>query len=179
MTNATSGVVISPITVTAVLRALNDANLAKTENGPVIIAEDNETAVFNIVDRIPIIEQTVTTSNGVNNISTDVRYKIGKDDNNEDPKKSREIGVSITVTPTLLPDGTIRMKLFPRVATVTGYVQVQTGVSGVTNQVPNVSEAKAESTARIPNGYSLLLGGTTRVMNARLTPKCRSWGICL
>jgi type II secretory pathway component GspD/PulD (secretin) len=158
-TNATAGIVIDPITVNAVVRALNEANLATTENGPSIIAEDNETAVFNIIDRVPIIEQTVTQSNGVNNVATDVRYKIGKDDDNNDPKRSREIGVSVTVTPTVLPDGTIRMKLFPRVATITGYQTIATGVAGVTNQVPQVAEAKAESIARIPNGYSLLLGG--------------------
>lgn len=158
-TNATAGIVIDPITVNAVVRALNEANLATTENGPSIIAEDNETAIFNIIDRIPIIEQTVTQSNGVNNVATDVRYKIGKDDDNNDPKRSREIGVSVTVTPSLLPDGTIRMKLFPRVATITGYQSIATGVAGVTNLVPQVAEAKAESIARIPNGYSLLLGG--------------------
>ena len=163
-----AGVVVDPITVSAVIRALNDANLATTENGPVIISEDNEPATFNIVDRIPIIEQTVTAGATTSNIATDVRYRIDKSDNNEDPRKSREIGVSVTVTPTLLPDGTVRMKLFPRVATITSFTKVQTGIPGVTNEVPTVSEAKAESTARIPNGYTLLLGGYYQ-MDERVT----------
>ncbi len=151
-------IILDPLTVKTVLRALNEANLATQENSPVVITEDNEQGVIRITDRIPIIEQTVTQTDGTNNITSDVRYKIDKSDSIE-PEKSREIGVTVTVTPTILPDGTIRLKLFPRVASVTEFITIQTGVEGFSNQVPRVGEVSVETMARIPNGYSLLLGG--------------------
>lgn len=152
------GVILSPVTVTAVLRALNEGNLATQENAPTLITEDNEQANIRITDRIPIIEQTATQSSGVAQITTDVRYRIDKSDSLE-PEKSREVGVTVSVTPSILPDGTIRMKMYPRVANVTEYVDVQTGVDGIVNKVPRVGEAGVESIARIPNGYTLFLGG--------------------
>ena len=155
-TNA--GIILAPLQVQAVLRMLSENDLARQESGPAVITEDNEQAIFRVVDRIPIVEQTVTQSDGVNNISTDVRYRIDPDDP-IDPADSREVGVSITVTPTLLPDRTIRMRLFPRVATVTSYVRVATGADNIFNEYPRVNETSVEAIARIPDGFSLLLGG--------------------
>jgi Flp pilus assembly secretin CpaC len=72
----------------------------------------------------------------------------------ENPEKSREIGVTLSVTPTLLPDGTVRMKLRPRVAKIVEFIPGQTG-----NIYPRVSESTAEAISRIPAGQSLILGG--------------------
>src|SRR5690606_26484761 len=66
----------------------------------------------------------------------------------------REIGVTLSVTPTLLPDGTVRMKLRPRVAKI---VELIPGVGG--NVYPRVSESTVEAISRVPNGKSLILGG--------------------
>lgn len=156
--SANAGIILNPVQIEAVLRFLVESDLARQESGPAVITEDNEQAIFRVVDRIPIVEQTVTQSDGVNNISTDVRYRIDPEDP-VDPAHSREVGVSITVTPSLLPDGTIRMRLFPRVATVTSYVKVSTGVNNIYNEYPRVNETSVEAIARIPDGYSLLLGG--------------------
>jgi type II secretory pathway component GspD/PulD (secretin) len=159
VTSSQPGIVISPIRLTAVLRALQEANLAKQEAGPTIITEDRMEAVFRVVDRIPIVEQTVTQNNGVNNISTNVRYYIDSQDPINDPANSREVGVRIAVTPQLLPGNLIRLDLAPYVATVTSYTTVQTGVAGIANEYPNVNETAANTSVRIPDGYSLLIGG--------------------
>ncbi|NNE35937.1 MAG: type II and III secretion system protein, partial [Rhodothermales bacterium] len=72
----------------------------------------------------------------------------------DDPTKTREIGVSIAVTPTILPDDTIRMALRPRSAQVTEYIAGRSG-----NIFPRVNESSVDTIARIPNGNSLLIGG--------------------
>jgi Flp pilus assembly secretin CpaC len=147
------GIILNPLTVTAVVRALIDSNLAKQTASPRIVTEDNETASFGIIDYVPIVTQTVSQTTGVNNISTEVSYDITSG------KAEVDIGVSIQVQPTILPDGTIRMRLLPKVGTITSFVEAPTGVAGFVNRYPVVNEAKAESIARIPNGYSLLLSG--------------------
>ena len=83
-----------------------------------------------------------------------MRYKIDESDST-DPDTTRELGVTITMTPSLLPDGTIRMKMRPRTAVQTGEV-VSTQTE---NSYPIVVEGTLDFVARIPDGDSLLVGG--------------------
>ena len=150
------GLVFDPLQVTAIVRALEENGIVSQESCPTIITEDNEQGIISIVDRFPIVTSTVSETTAGQNISEEVRYKIDDEDPDamKEPEKSREIGVTLSVTPTLLPDGTVRMKLRPRVAKIVELVPGQTG-----NLYPRVSESTAEAISRIPNGQSLILGG--------------------
>jgi type II secretory pathway component GspD/PulD (secretin) len=132
-------------------------------SNPTLITEDNEPATISIIDRIPIITSTTTPSTtGAPTVSEEVRYKIDITDRaiTEDPQNHREIGISIAVTPTLLPDGTIRMKMRPRSAQITGFVQGVGQIAGADgNSYPRVTESMVETLARIPDGDSLVVGG--------------------
>lgn len=150
--------VLSPLQLTGVLRALADGGLASQVSNPTLITEDNEQATISIIDRVPIITSTTTagTSTSPSIVTDQVRYKIDSGDKtiDTDPDKHREIGISMVVTPTLLPDGTIRMKMRPRSAQI---IETVVGASG--NKYPRVTEAMLESLARVPDGYSLVVGG--------------------
>ncbi len=156
--DAESNLVLSPIQITGVLRALNDGNLASQVSNPTLITEDNEQATISIIDRIPIITTTTTqtTSGGNPTVTEEVRYKIDSSDKSidSDPSAHREIGISLVITPTLLPDGTVRMKMRPRSAQITEFVRSNSG-----NEYPRVTESMVESLARVPDGYSLVVGG--------------------
>lgn len=151
-------VVLSPVQVSAVLRALDEGGLASQVSNPTLITEDNEQATISIIDRIPIITTTSTqaTSGGNPTVTEEVRYKIDASDKtiDTDPDKHREIGISLVVTPTLLPDGTVRMKMRPRSAQIVEYIKSITG-----NEYPRVTESMIETMARVPDGYSLVVGG--------------------
>ncbi|MEM6277921.1 MAG: secretin N-terminal domain-containing protein [Verrucomicrobiota bacterium] len=149
-----SNLVLSPLQVNAVLRALNAGGLAQQESSPTLIAEDNEEGLISIIDRIPIITATVSETTAGQNVTEEVRYVIDTADPVGDPSTTREIGVSVAVTPTILPDNTIRMALRPRSAQVVEFVQGQNG-----NSYPRVNESTVTTTARVPNGHSLLIGG--------------------
>ena len=153
-----SNLVLTPIQLTGVLRALSEGGLASQVSNPTLITEDNEQATISIIDRIPIITSTTTGGTGGSDpIRTEeVRYKIDMSDKSidTDPDKPREIGISLVVTPTLLPDGTVRMKMRPRNAQITGRVKGTTG-----NEYPRVTESMVESLARVPDGNSLVVGG--------------------
>ena len=155
---AQSNLVLSPIQVSGVLRALSEVGLASQVSNPTLITEDNEQATISIIDRIPIITTTSTanTTGGNPTVTEEVRYKIDKSDKtiDTDPDKHREIGISLVVTPTLLPDGTVRMKMRPRSAQI---VEQIVSISG--NKYPRVTESMVESIARVPDGYSLVVGG--------------------
>lgn len=151
-----AGLVFGSVQVSAILRALEAADLVTQEACPTIITEDNEQGIISIVDRFPVITSNVSANAAGQNITEEVRYKIDEEDTSstEDPEKSREIGVTLSVTPTLLPDGTVRMKLRPRVAKIVELIPGQGG-----NVYPRVSESTVEAISRIPNGQSLFLGG--------------------
>ena len=153
-----SNIVLSPLQISGVLRALNDSNLVTQKSNPVVITEDNEKASISLIDRVPIITTTTNQGTSTSSVSEEVRYTIDASDST-DPETTREIGVTISVTPSLLPDGTIRMHMRPRSA------QIVENITGVGfdgqpgNSYPRVSEATIQSIARIPNGHSLVIGG--------------------
>jgi len=153
-----ASLVLSPIQLTGVLRALAEGVLARQISNPALITEDNEQATISFIDRVPIITTTTTGSTGTANptVTEEVRYKIDASDPSIDtnPDKHREIGISLVVTPTLLPDGTVRMKIRPRSAQI-----IEEILSASGNKYPRVSESMIESIARVPDGYSLIIGG--------------------
>ena len=155
-----SNLILSPVQISGVLRALADGGLASQVSNPTLITEDNEQATISIIDRIPIITTTTTAASGGSaanpTVTEEVRYKIDSSDKSIDtePDKHREIGISLVVTPTLLPDGTVRMKMRPRSAQIVEQIVSITG-----NKYPRVTESMVETLARVPNGYSLVVGG--------------------
>lgn len=163
-----SQLVLSPLQLQATLRALNTGGLAHQESSPTLITEDNEAGIISIIDRIPIIISTVSETTTGQNVTDVVRYRIDDSDPSfsDDPANSREIGVTISVTPTILPDNTVRMALRPRSAQITAYVESQSG-----NLYPRVNESTVDTIARVPNGYSLLIGGFYEEQSSELTKK--------
>ena len=155
--SVTNNIVLSPVQLNGVLRALAEGGLAKQVSNPTLITEDNEQATISIIDRVPIITTTASQGASTTLSSEQVRYKIDESDStiDKEPEKHREIGISLVVTPTLLPDGTVRMRMRPRSAQITE--QVKSATTG--NLYPRVTESMIETLARVPDGYSLIVGG--------------------
>lgn len=158
-----ANVVLNSSQLSGVLRALNDANVAEQRSNPVVVTEDNEQAIITIIDRVPIIEATTNTSNsggalGTTQVTFEIRYQIDESDPVGDPATTREIGITLAITPTLLPDDTIRLKMRPRTAVITEEVPL-TVSSGVSFTVPRVLESTVDTIARIPDKHSLVIGG--------------------
>lgn len=155
-----ASVTVGPVQLNTVLRALYGNDRVTLENAPLVITEDNEPANVSVVTRTPIVTSTVTTSNGVTNITNEVRYQIDLKDRTEPPQDRREIGTQLVVTPTTLPDGTIRLLINGTVATQTGTLPVTVSTSPpITNSYPIINESHIANLARLPAGYSLILGG--------------------
>ena len=147
-------VVLSPVQINGVLRALQRGGLVTQTSNPTLITEDNEKATISLIDRVPIITTTINETEVSNQVTEEVRYSVDQKDPVGDPSTTREIGVTVAVTPTLLPDGTIRMQMRPRSAQVVEEIVGQSG-----NKYPRVAESMIESITRIPDGHSLVVGG--------------------
>jgi len=166
--NEGTNIILGPITATAVLHALYENTRAHEENAPLIITEDNQPSQVRVVTRTPIVVSTVTVGTTAPVISSDVRYYL---DPSDSPR--REIGTTLFVTPTILPDNTIRLQIDGTVSSIVNEVPVQSGGGGitVTNNYPVVNEAHLVNLSRVPSGYSLILGGFTTIENSTSTNK--------
>jgi type II/III secretion system protein len=164
LTNGGTNVILGPVTVTAVLHALYANGRVHEESAPLVITEDNQTSTVRVVNRTPIITSTVTVSNGVSDISNEVRYYLDP----SDVAKNREIGTTLFVTPSILPDNTIRLQIDGTVSTIVGETPVPTslGANAIVNNYPIVNEAHLVNLSRVPSGYSLILGGFVSVDNS-------------
>jgi Flp pilus assembly secretin CpaC len=158
-TGTNTAITVGPVTVTAILRALYGNNRVSIENAPLVVTEDNEPANVSVVTRTPIVTSTVTVSNGVTNVANQVRYQIDEKDKTDPPQDRREIGTQLAVTPTILPDGTIRLLVNGTVATQVGSQSVSVGNGASPNVFPIINESHLANLARLPAGYSLILGG--------------------
>ncbi|BCX49119.1 hypothetical protein HAHE_30270 [Haloferula helveola] len=152
-----ANLVLSPVQLQGVLRALAEGGMATQVSNPTLITEDNEQGTISIIDRVPIITTTTNQGTSTSSVSEEVRYKIDTGDPSitENPEAHREIGISMVVTPTLLPDGTVRMRLRPRSAQITDQIRSAT----TDNVYPRVTESMIESLTRVPDGFSLVVGG--------------------
>src|SRR5580704_14793188 len=169
LASAGTNVILGPVTVTAVLHALYANTKAHEENAPLVITEDNQPSTVRVVTRTPIIVSTVTVTNGVSNISNDVRYYLDPSDAGKIPP--REIGTTLLVTPSILPDNTIRLAIDGTVAAQVGSISASTGTGSAPNLYPIVNEAHLVNLSRVPSGYSLILGGFTTLDNSITTNK--------
>jgi Flp pilus assembly secretin CpaC len=158
-TGTNTAITVGPVTVTAILRALYGNDRVSIENAPLVVTEDNEPANVSVVTRTPIVTSTVTVSNGVTNVANQVRYQIDEKDKTDPPQDRREIGTQLAVTPTILPDGTIRLLVNGTVATQVGSQSVSVGNGASPNVFPIINESHLANLARLPAGYSLILGG--------------------
>jgi Flp pilus assembly secretin CpaC len=162
-----TNIILGPVTVTAVLHALYENTRAHAENAPLVITEDNMPSTVRVVTRTPIVISTTTVTNGVSNIASDVRYYLDP----SDVAKNREIGTTLLVTPSILPDNTIRLYIDGTVATQVGTVAAATGTLTAPNLYPIVNEAHLVNLSRVPSGYSLILGGFVTINNSVSTNK--------
>jgi general secretion pathway protein D len=162
LTNEGTNVILGPVTVTAVLHALYDNTRAHAENAPLVITEDNEPSIVRVVTRQPIVTSTVNITNGVSVTTNEVRYYLDP----SDVAKNREIGTTLVVTPSILPDNTIRLQIDGTVATQVGTVSAPTSSTTLPDIYPIVNEAHLTNLSRVPSGYSLILGGFATINNS-------------
>jgi type II secretory pathway component GspD/PulD (secretin) len=169
--NFTSGVTVAP-PAAAILRpdAFRVAmNLVKSQinldqvSSPNLMLQDQDRGIIKLSDRYPIITFQPSSNSSTTDfiaLSSEVRYKIDESDptaTNTDP--GRELGVSVEVFAAIHPDNTVTLKIQPRSAEITEFIEVPTGRSTPPTKVPRVSDAYSSTTVRAPSGMTILLGG--------------------
>ncbi len=111
-----------PITLSVVLRALNQSNLVTTERTPRFLTEDNSTFTLNQREFVPFIQNEFNQSVGASNptVTSKAVYDIPmqQDDQGEngDSTLKRQLGFRIEAKATIIPNkGLIRIVTNPQI----------------------------------------------------------------
>jgi len=117
----------------AFLQALDATSEAKILADPSITVADRKEASIKIVQRIPI--QAVESAENSLNTIAQIEFV--------------DAGIILNVTPRISRDGTIELQVRPEYSVVTDYIQNN----------PVIDSRTAETTVRVQNGHTFVLGG--------------------
>ena len=145
------GAAVAGSKVNFLLRALQEDGRLEVLSCPQILTGDNVEANINIGERIPII--TDTQYNSVGNPISTYAYQ--------------DIGVILTVTPRISPDGTVKMDVNPEVSQLTSNeIKISSDVS-----IPIIAQRTANTTVSVQSGESVLIGGLISTVDDSRTKK--------
>jgi type II secretion system protein D len=137
--------------VNFLLRALDADGRLEVLSRPQILTADNQKATIDIGERVPLVDNTRVTE--LNNTITSFHYE--------------NVGVNLTVTPKISPDGFVKMEVEPTVSQITSsQVTVSPGVNS-----PIIAERKATTTVSVQNGQSVVIGGLISTTDDRRQSK--------
>jgi len=125
---------------TAALRALQQVSDTKILSTPQILVTNNEEAKIHVGDTVPYIVST-TNGTGTNAItSDDVRFV--------------DVGLKLSVIPTINDDGMVTMKLTPEISEVVAKVTSASGSS-----IPQVNKTEVQTSVMVKDGQTIVMAG--------------------
>ncbi len=125
---------------TAAIRALQQVSDTKILSTPQILVTNNEEAKIHIGDTVPYIVAT-TNGTGTNAItSDDVRFV--------------DVGLKLSVVPTINDDGMVTMKLTPEISEVVATIKSAEG-----STIPQVNKTEVETSVMVKDGQTIVMAG--------------------
>ena len=138
------------------LRALNDDGKVEVLSRPQIVTADNKPATINIGQRVPLITDSRVTERG--DTINSFRYE--------------DIGVNLTVTPKISPDGFVKLELGTTNSSISsGSVEINKSAT-----VPIINQRRANTTVSVQNGQTIIIGGLIGTQEDRRVKKLPFFG---
>ncbi len=145
------GTTVTGSDVSFILRAMEADGRLEVLSRPQILTADNQKATIDIGERVPIVTDSRVTEQ--NTTISNYRYE--------------NVGVSLTVTPRISPDGFVKMEVEPSVSQLSSStVTVSPGVN-----TPIISQRKATTTVTVQSGQSVIIGGLISTSDDRRRKK--------
>jgi type II secretory pathway component GspD/PulD (secretin) len=121
------------------IRAVKEVSDTKLVANPKLLVTNQEEAKIHVGDTVPYIVST-TSGTGDNAIhSEDVRFV--------------DVGLKLSVTPTINDNGYVTMALKPEISTVTKSITSQGG------GIPQITKTEVETNVMVKDGMTIVLGG--------------------
>jgi type II secretory pathway component GspD/PulD (secretin) len=125
--------------ISFLLRALNEDGKLEVLSRPQIVTADNKPATINVGQRVPLITDSRVTVQG--DTINSFRYE--------------DIGVNLTVTPKISPDGFVKLEL----GTTNSSLASSDVKINASATVPVINQRRANTTVSVQNGQTIIIGG--------------------
>jgi pilus assembly protein CpaC len=139
--------------VSATLKAMEQAGVIRTLAEPNLTAISGETATFLAGGEFPVLSGFSCSSNSGSTVATcqpSIEFK--------------KFGVSLNFTPVVLSEGRISLKVLTEVSQLVATNALTISVQGTNATVPSIRVRRAETTVEIPSGGSLAMAGMIQNM---------------
>ena len=131
---------------TATLRAIATSGKAKILSRPSIVARNNQPAMITVGQSVPLVNGTRVDNFG--NAISSFSYQ--------------PVGITLRVTPFIMPDGLVEMILAPETSELvpdrSQWIQVQSGPQG-TVLAPLINSRAADTVVVTPDSQTVIIGG--------------------
>ncbi len=124
---------------TAFIQALNTIGKTNLLQSPRITAINNAEARIHVGETVPYITTTTVQGTSTTETAESVTYV--------------DVGVTLSVVPTINEHGFITMKIKPEVSSVSGEVQAKQGT------IPIISKSETETTVMVKDGVTIVIAG--------------------
>jgi len=111
-------------------------------SSPRVATLNGQKAMIEVIERIPYIDSTSTTTTGGGTLGSTTIQQI----------EFADVGVTLTVTPSVGEDGFVKMNVIPEVKELTDFFQ----------GVPVIDRRRVETNIVVPNEGTLVIGGLLR-----------------
>ncbi len=125
-------------------------------SSPKVATLNGETASIHITERIPYIDSTASTTTQSGGIGNTTVQQV----------EFEEVGVTLTIRPTIGDDGIIKLKITPSVKELRSFFQ----------GIPVTEERKVETTVLVKDGGTILIGGLLRENSFEVESKVPFFG---
>jgi len=134
------GVINSEQDYDLLMNLLNTLGETKLLSNPKIITVNNQEAKIHVGERQAYVTSTTTTGQSTSTISEEVNFV--------------DVGIQLSVTPTINDDGYIIMKIKPEVSSVTSVL-----VTPSNNRIPIIDTSMVETTVMVKDGNTVIVAG--------------------
>jgi len=143
------------INLKALIRATQTDSNARILSTPIVMTTDNTEASITVGEERPVISSSINSGSGSFNDGYSARSTY----------QYRNIGITLTVTPNINPQGFVVMEITQTADDVGGEVTIDG------NKVPIISKREIKATVAVQDRSTIVLGGLVRKATSRSATK--------
>jgi type II secretory pathway component GspD/PulD (secretin) len=137
------GVISNKQDFDTIIKYLQTLGQTRILSNPKLSVVNNQEAKIHVGEKQAYITTTTTQTQTSNTVSEAVTYV--------------DVGVQLSVTPTINEDGFVTVKIKPEISSVTSYL-----LSSQNNKIPIIDTSTAETIVMVKDGTSILIGGLSK-----------------
>jgi len=137
------GIMDSKRDLDVLLKYVQTLGTTRILSNPKISIVNNQEAKIHVGERQAYVTSTTTTGQSTSTVSEEVTFV--------------DVGIQLSVTPTINEDGYVTMKIKPEISSVVSFLDTPSG-----NKIPIIDSSMAETTVMVKDGSTIIIGGLRR-----------------